>query len=105
MHRDVIVAARHADLYLRTCRCYKQNRHSLQWREKWGSYEKAFHGVIWSCYSCDRHIVGYACVRVGRLRSEPSSQWVGLLRLGRSKCRLVPGKDGPYSHSYAHWYV
>ena len=90
MHRDVIFAARHADLYLRTCRCYRQNRHPLQWRENRGSYEKAFHRTIWSCYSCHRHIVCHACGRVRRLRSKPSSQWVGSLRLGRSKSRLVP---------------
>ena len=52
-----------------------------------------------------RHsIIGdYARVRVRRLRSEPPSQRMGLMRMGRSKSRLVPEKNRPSSYAYARW--
>jgi hypothetical protein len=35
--------------------------------------------------------------------SEPPSQWMGRMRLGRSKSRLVLEKNWSSSHAYAQW--
>ena len=40
---------------------------------------------------------------VRRLRSEPPSQWMGPMRLGRSKSRLVPKKNAPSSDACSQW--
>ena len=42
-------------------------------------------------------------VRVRRLRSEPPSQWMGPMRMGGSKSRLVRETNRPSSHAYAQW--
>jgi hypothetical protein len=50
-------------------------------------------------------VVGCTGVRVRRLRSERPSQCVGLLRMGRSKSKLVPQTDGPSRHLRWQWSV
>jgi hypothetical protein len=67
-------------------------------------HEKAFGCATRSRDSLHRPVIGgYACVCVRRLRSEPPSQSVGPLRLGRSKSSLVPETHGPCSRSWSQW--
>ena len=62
------------------------------------THEKAFDQAPRNCAYFRYAIFGdYARVRVGRLRSEPPSQWMGRMRLGRPKSRLVPEKNRPSS--------
>src|SRR5579863_3157043 len=84
------------------CAIEKSPSNIIGWEVE-GCHEKAFGGAARSRDSFHRPIIGDACVRVRRLRSELPSQWVGPMRMGRPKSRLVYGGDGPSRRSYARW--
>ena len=44
-----------------------------------------------------------AGIRVRQLRSKRSSQWVGPMRMGRSKSKLVPETYGPSRYLCRRW--
>jgi hypothetical protein len=77
---------------------------SLAFVRSGGDDEKAFDETAWSCdYFRDPVIGGFARVRARRVRSEPSSQWLGPVRLGWPERGLVPENDWPSGHAHAQW--
>src|ERR1700722_12639546 len=86
-------------------RCAIGYFHSLSSRERLGGDdEKGCDQTIRSCY-CFRHpVIGdFARVRVRRLRSESSSQWMGPMRLGRPESGLVLENNRPSGYAHAQW--
>ena len=90
------------DLYLSAHLNYQQNRDYHSRASRGGIHETAQDSAAQSRDSC-RHLIvsDLAGVRVRRLRSEPPSQCVGRVLVGRAKSKLVPENYGPHCRSYA----
>ena len=68
-------------------------------------HEEAFDCSTRNYYFFQRCIDGgRACVRLGRLRSEPASRRGRSLRLGRTESRLLLEKDRSPRYAHAQWH-
>lgn len=78
---------------------------ALLWRQCWkrgGRDEKTYYDDARRCDPFNRAAFGdVVCVRARRLRAEPASQRVGILRLRGTKSGLVPESEGPSGHAHA----